>query len=276
MGKLFTSLIAGAALGILSAPGAIAAEPLRVCSSTEEPPYSTAESDGFENRLAAVLAKAMGRDLEEVFIDKPAIYLVRDGIDKDLCDVVMGVDAADERVLTSRPYYRTGYAFVSKADKAFQGTRWEDVDHPDMNRFSYRFHSPAETILKYAGKYEANLPYTYSLIDFKSRRNQYINVDAERLVGEVAAGEADMAIAFAPTVARYVKSSATPMRLALIENDIERSDGVVIELQYDQSVGVAKDNPELLKEVDDALDKARAEIQAILEDEGIPLLPVGS
>ena len=52
------------------------------------------------------LADAMGRKAEFVWSEKPAIYLVRDQLDKKLCDVVIGLDTGDQRVLTSKPYYR--------------------------------------------------------------------------------------------------------------------------------------------------------------------------
>lgn len=268
--------LAGVAAVALTAVAADAAETLRVCSSTQDAPFSSGDASGFENRIAAVLAEETGRTLDHVWIDKAAIYLVHEGVDKGLCDVVIGVDAGDERLLTSEPYYRTGYAFISRADRDFEGRRWEDADTPGFSRFSYRFHSPAETILKYTGKYEGNLAYTYSLIDFKSRRNQYINVPAELVVSEVIGGEADLAIAFAPEVARYVRDAREPLRMTLIDNAIERVDGVVIPLQYDQAVGVSKNAPELLEEIDAALVSGRARIRAILDAEGIPLLPHSS
>ena len=267
-------LIAGAALVLASS--AASAETLRVCSSTKDAPYSTASADGFENRIAAILAQETGRKLKHVWIDKAAIYLVRDGIDQGICDLVIGVDTNDERLLTSEPYYRSGYVFVSRQDRDFEGSRWQDADTPGFTRFSYRFHSPAETILKYAGRYESNLAYTYSLIDFKSRRNQYINVPADRVVNEVAKGEADLGIAFAPEVARYVKNSTTPLKITVITNDIERSDGVIIPLKYEQSVGISKKKAELVDEINKALASGAPEIRAILEAEGIPLLPSGS
>ncbi|WP_119168458.1 methanol oxidation system protein MoxJ [Algihabitans albus] len=249
---------------------------LRVCSSTQDAPFSDADATGFENRIAGIVAEAMGRELEHVWIDKAAIYLVRDGIDDGKCDVVMGVDQNDPRLLTSIPYYRTSYVFVSREDRGFDGEKWQDADTAGIERFSYRFHSPAETILKYSGKYENNLAYSRSLINFKSRRNQYINVPAERVVAEVVDGHADVAIAFASAVARYVTKASTPLRMQIITNDIERLDGKIIPLTYAQSIGVAKRVPDLVEEINAALQESAAEIRAVLEEEGVPLLPLES
>lgn len=256
--------------------GTAAQETLRVCASTRDAPYSTRDGTGFENRIAEVLAEEAGMELDLVMIDNDAIYLFRDGIEKDLCDVLVGVDAGDQRLLTSEPYYRSGYAFISQQERGFEGERWQDVDQEGYNTFAYRYHSPAETILKYTGRYEYNLIYQASLTDFEDRRNKYTQVPADRVVSEVAAGNADLAIIFAPEAARYVRDARTPLKMTLITNEIERSDGVIIPLQYNQSVGVSKEKPELLDRINAALTSGRDRVQAILDEETIPTLPLNS
>ena len=258
------------------ATGAQAAEPLRICASTKEAPYSSADQAGFENKIAVKLAEAMGREPEFVFTDKFAIYLVRDFLETGQCDVVIGVDAGDERLLTTPPIYRTGYVMVTRDDSSFTSADWSDIGKTQMSRFAVRFYTPAEVILKYTGKWEDNAAYLYSLINFKSSRNSYNQVEASRLVGEVVAGEADMAIAFAPDVARYVKAAPVPLRMTLIENPVTRADGLVVPMQYDQAIGVRPDDQKLIAEINAALPKIRGEIDQILSDEGIPLLPPAS
>lgn len=262
-------------LTVAGAP-ANAAEPLRICASTKEAPYSDAEAGGFENRIAVKLAEAMGREPRFVFSDKFAIYIVRDLLETGECDVVLGVDAGDARLATSMPIYRTGYVLVSREDKNFTSGDWEDIRDTRFSRFAVRFYTPAETILKYTGKWEDNAAYLYGLINFKSNRNTYNQVEASKLVTEVASGQADLAIAFAPDVARYVKSSTVPVRMTLIEKPITRSDGKIIPLQYDQAIGVRKDDTALLEAINAALPKIRGDIETILAEEGIPLLPPSS
>ncbi|WP_261391592.1 methanol oxidation system protein MoxJ [Roseovarius atlanticus] len=247
---------------------------MRVCASTKDAPYSTADLDGFENRIAEIIADEAGLTLEMVQVEKDAIFLHRDGIEQDICEVIIGVDEGDERMLTSEPYYRSAYAFVARQDRGFEGHTWQDIDQEGYDTFAYRYHSPAETILKYSGRYEYNLIYQASLVDFEDRRNQYTQVPAERVVDEVSSGKADLGILFAPEAARFVKDSREPLEMTLITDRIERSDGLVIPLQYSQSVGVADDSPELLEKIDAALESGSARIRAVLEEEGIPTLPM--
>lgn len=265
---------AGAAALTLATPAFAEIDTLRVCASTKDAPYSDKDGNGFENKIAQVIADEMGAQLDLVMIDREAIYLVRDGIDDDLCDVLVGVDAGDERLLTTEPYYRSGYALVTRQDRNFEGDTWQDVDQEGFNTFAYRLHSPAETILKYTGRYEYNLIYQASLTNFEDRRNKYTQVEPGRVVSEVADGGADLGIIFAPDAARYVRDARQPLRMTLITNDLERSDGLIIPLQYSQSVGVSKAHPQLLDPIEKALQTGASKIEAILTEEGIPLLPL--
>ena len=93
---------------------------LRICAAANEAPYSTSNGTGFENRIAEVIAQTMNRKAEFVWSERPAIYLVRDQLDPKNCDVVIGVDSGDRRVLTTKPYYRAPYVFVERTEKGDQ------------------------------------------------------------------------------------------------------------------------------------------------------------
>lgn len=267
-------LVLAAAISPLAAAEDSSAD-LRICASENEVPYSYKDGSGFENRIAALVAEQMHRKPVFVWTKRPAIYLVRDFLDKKECDVVVGMDTGDERVLTTRPYYRSGYVFVSRADRGVEIPTWRAPNLAGMSHVAVGLGSAAEAMLKKLGKYEDNAAYVYSLVDFKSPRNQYVRVDPSRLVKEVAEGVADVAIAFGPEVARYVKASTVPLQLQPVPPD-DTGEGQAIEFRFSQSMGVRKDDRELLDGLNTALDRAGPKIREILEQEGIPLLPLQS
>jgi mxaJ protein len=248
---------------------------LRVCAATQ-PPLSLKDGTGLENRIASAVAEAMGRKVQFVWSDKPAIYLVRDFLDKKLCDVVAGLDTGDPRVLTTKPYYRSGYVFVTRVQDGLDLSSWSDPRLKDVNHVAVPFGSPSEAMLKTIGRYEEDMAYLYSLVNFRSPRNQYTQIDPARLVGEVASGKADVAAPFAPDVARFVKASTVPLRMTLVADDAARSDGQKVAMRFDQSMGVRRGDDALLAALDQALVKARPAIEAILKDEGVPTVPTGS
>ncbi|WOJ91352.1 methanol oxidation system protein MoxJ [Methylocapsa polymorpha] len=256
----------------------VSAEPgvLRVCASSANAPFSTSDEQGFEDKIVKAVAKAMSRKTAFVFTNRPAIYLVRDLLNEKACDVVAGLDAGDERVLTTQPYYRSGYAFISRRDKKLDIKSWSDPRIPQLNNIAVEFGSPGETMLKSLGKFEGELNYLYSLVGYKSRRNQYVQVAPDKLVQEVVDGNADLAVAFQPEVARYVKSSSTPLTVTIIPNDSVGSGGKSVPEHFDTAMGVRIGDDRLREELNVAIAKAQPEIKKILAEEAVITLKAGS
>ena len=231
------------------------------------------DGTGLENRIAVAVAEAMGRKPKFVWFDKQAIYLVRDGLDKKLCDVVVGLDSDDPRVLATKPYYRSGYVFLTRADKDLDIKSWADPRLKTVDHMVVSFGSPGEVMLKDIGRYEEDMAYLYSLVNFRAARNQYTQIDPARMVTEVASNKADVAVAFAPDIARFVKASSTPLRMTLVPDDTVRSDGRRLPQSYDQSMGVRHDDDALREALDAGIIKAKPRIEAILSEEGVPIAP---
>lgn len=264
-------VIASGALAANDAVGEAAdSSQLRICAAANELPYSSSDEKGYENKIATVIAEAMGKKPLFVWSKKPAIYLVRDSLDTNVCDVVIGLDTGDERVLTTKPYFRASYVFVQRADSKLDIKDWNSPDLAKASHIGFVPGTPAQVMMEQIGLFNTHFNYMHSLTDFQDRRNKYTRVDPNRLIGEVANGKADVAIAFAPEVARIVK--ARDLKMTVIPDNAVRADGTKVPQHFDQSVGVRKDDKELLAEVQAALDKSRPKIEEILKEEGIPLL----
>lgn len=244
---------------------------LRICAAANQLPYSSANGDGFENKIGDIVAKAMGRKAVFVYANKPAIYLVRDWLNKNKCDVIVGLDTSDQRVLATTPYYRASYVFVTKKDRALAIDSWNDPKLKKLGHIVVDLGSPSETMLKELGLYNEDMAYLYSLVGFRAPRNEYVQIAPERMVAEVKEGGADMAAGFAPDVARFVKSDSD-LVMVPIKDDATHNGGEKLPQQYDQSMGVRLGDNALQGELNQALFKAKPDIDAALRDEGIPLV----
>ncbi len=259
---------AASVLASLSAPAADSS--LRVCAANAKP-YSSTDGSGFENQLAGMLGERLKMPVEFVWSERPAIYLEMDLMKPGKCDVIMGVDPGDPRMLTTQPYYRSGYAFITRADSKLDITSWQSPDLVRAKVILIVPGSPPEHALRKLNRYDDNVNFIYSLVNFKDRRNQYTQFDPERMVSEVAQGNADVAILWAPEAARYVKRSPVPLKMVLSE---ARADGPTapVDLHYDQAIGVSSAKPALVERLNEALEAARSDVRRLLEEEGIPLL----
>jgi mxaJ protein len=244
---------------------------LRVCAPADELPLSSRDRSGFENKIAEAVADAMGREPLFVWFSRPGIYIVRDQLEMKLCDVVMGIDTGDERVATTKPYYRAPYVFIQRKDTKLDIQDWTSPDLAKATKIGFTPGSPAQVMLEKLGLFREHFNYMHSLTNFQDRRNKFTRIPPQRMVNEVADGTADVAVNFAPEVARYVKASDKVFLTVIPDNNV-RSDGEKVPHHFDQSMGVRKDDAALLSALDLALEKAKPKIEEILKDEGIPIV----
>lgn len=254
---------------LLASVPALAAEPLRVCSADQDQPYTAADGSGFEDRLAAALAAELGTQVERVPFADPR-YVVRDGIDKSGCDVMMGVDAGDPRLATTPAYYRSSYVFLTRQADGIQVADWQD-EFLKTARIGVVPGTPAETMLRQIGRHSDMFRYMMALGGNKSMRNRFVRYDVEKLVNDVASGELDIGVVWAPAAARYVKASAVPLK-AVVVPDARRSDGEPVLFSYETAIGVRKGNTALLERIESALPRIEPQIRQVLDAEGIPAL----
>jgi mxaJ protein len=114
--------------------------------------------------------------------------------------------------------------------------------------------------------------YSHELVGFKSRRNEYIKYEPSKLVAEVSSGHAEVAALWGPSAARYVKASTTPLVMTVIPDDNVRADGQKVGSHYSSSMGVRKNDPTLLAQLNKVIADNQSEITELLEKEGIPLV----
>ncbi|HYE36341.1 methanol oxidation system protein MoxJ [Methylocaldum sp.] len=271
--RLIRIVICAWLLADIGSRPAAAAEPLKVCAAENELPYSDKDGKGFENKLAELIGKELGRPVEYVWWQDPR-YFIRDQLDRGLCDVVVGVDTDDPRLSTSKPYYRSSYVFVYRKEKGVKIADWDSEFLKKAGHIAFMPDTPAETMLKKVGRYYDQFNYVQSLVGFKARRNQYVRYVPEKLVREVESGSADLAVLWGPQAARYVKNAGKPLEMRVIPDRQTRSDGEKVPHHYSTSVGVRKGEEALLANIDRVLKKREKEIRTLLKAEGIPLLPL--
>jgi mxaJ protein len=246
---------------------------LKVCAAANEMPYSNNQGEGFENKLARFMGARLNRKIEYVYWKDPRYY-VRDFLQKGLCDVAVGVDAGDPRVATTIPYYRSAYVFISREQDDLDLANWDSEVLRKAKRIGFVPGTPSEVMMRAIGRYNDMFNYNQELVGFKSRRNQYVKYDPAKLVDDVAGGKAEIAVLWGPSAARYVKDSHIPLRMTVIPDNNSRADGQKVGLHYSTSMAVRKDDTALLQQLNQFIQHNQSQIGAVLEWEGIPLLPV--
>src|SRR5437773_589022 len=86
---------------------------LRVCVDPNNMPFSNLRGEGFENKIAELVAKEVGMKLEYRFMSQ-RLGFFRETLKAGECELVMGAPSDFEKALTTKSYYRSSYVFVSR------------------------------------------------------------------------------------------------------------------------------------------------------------------
>jgi mxaJ protein len=251
--------------GCAAQPRASGPPQLRVCADPNNLPFSNQSGEGFENRLAEIVAADLGREVRYTWWPQRRGF-VRNTLNGHVCDVVMGVPAGDELTRTTHPYYRSTYVFVTR------------------RRGSVHVHSFDDPLLKTArvgihvvGDDYSNVPPGEAL----ARRGILGNVRGYSIFGDyarpnppaeliaaLARGDIDVAIAWGPLAGYFATRERVPLDLTPVPRDSDP----VLRYEYAIAMGVRRDDADLSAELDRFIIRRKAAIDTLLRKYGVPLV----
>jgi mxaJ protein len=264
--SVFLLALVAPAFGCAPAPAVAATRELRVCADPNNLPFSNERREGFENELAELIARELGATVRYTWWAQRRGFF-RNTLNARACDVVMGVPSSFELALTTAPYYRSTYVFVTRADRALDVRSFDDSR---LRRLRVGVHL--------VGDDGVNTPPVHAL----SSRNIVGNVKGYMLAGDyrrpnpparlieaVVDGDVDIAVAWGPLAGYFARQSSVPLRLVPVSPAI---DVPFLPQVYDISMAVRRDDPGLKAELDAILLRRSDEIAALLARYGVPLV----
>ena len=243
---------------VLPAP----AEALRVCADPAYLPYSNRAGDGFENKIAEAIAKALGETVEYTW----ASYRGHGGfpqflsavLDANKCDVVMNIPYGSRDELTTRPYYISSYVFVFEKTKNYDIT---SMYSPVLKRIKVGFerNTPAEEAVKMRGMIPRAVAF-----DVADNSGESPAV----MLSALKSGQIDVLITWQPAIGAFLRGYPD-LEVVAVPN--ERALGPPEQYAFPMSMGVRAGNDSLKKRLDDVIEKHQAELTSILTENGVKL-----
>jgi mxaJ protein len=239
-------------------------EHLRVCADPNNLPFSNNRLEGFENKIANVIAADLGMDVEYTWWAQRRGF-VRNTLKAGKCDVILGIPSSFELAMATRPYYRSSYVFVTRRDRALDIKSFDD---PRLQTLKIG--------VQLIGDDGANAPPAHALTkrgivrnvvgftvygDYRDRAPQ------RRIVDAVANGDIDVAIVWGPTAGYFIGKSRTPLIAVPVSPQIDLP---FLPFVFDISVGVRRGDDALKDRIEGVLRKRRSDIDKILESYGVP------
>ena len=264
-------LCASAAPMVAAQDKAPARKALRVCQDPNNLPFSNTQGEGLENRIADVFGKALG--LPVTYYSFPnRLAFIRNTLRYKLpgeeypCDIVMSVPVGFDQVSATKAYYRSTYALVFAKGKGLDEVKSSadflalGKDRLSKLRIGVYDRSPASEWLSKHGLLESGIPY------------KTMNADPEQYPGDIiekdlAAGKLDVAIVWGPIAGFFAKRVKTPS-LAVVPMKSEPG----VRFDYAMAMGVRYGERDWKQQVETLLESKQAEIRAILDEYGVPLV----
>jgi len=227
---------------------------LRVCADPANLPYSNDKQEGFENKIAQRLATDLGETLTYTWFPDSQGF-IRATIQKHHCDLVIGTVAESDDLMTSTPYYESGYVLVSRTadhltstslgDPALQGARFGLIARTP----------PTDLLVKH------NLlgrTHFYPLVV-----DTRVEQPAHEMLVDLVDKKIDVGLAWAPVAGYYIKHDHLALTTVPLDAEGQRFMRIKI------AMGVRPSDKLFLSRVNAALAKDKPDVDKILADYGI-------
>lgn len=259
-------MVLSAACGAPQADTSARQELLRVCADPNNLPFSNDRGEGFENHLAALIARDLGRNLQYTWWPHRRGFL-RNTLNARRCDLIMGVPSGYDPLATTRPYYRSTFVFVTRRAQHLDIRSFND---PRLRALRIGVHT--------IGDDYANVPPVQALAERGladrvrgySIYGAYSKPDPPRaLIDGVAAQEIDVAIAWGPLAGYFARRQ--PIELAIERVAHTDSEGT-LPMTFGIAMGVRRDDPDFKALIDGVIARRHEQIRELLLRYGVPLV----
>ena len=261
-GGLFLLLVIAVASG--SEAQSLPQRQLRVYADPNNLPFSNERLEGFENKLAELIAHELNATLTYTWWAQRRGF-IRNTLKATTCDLLMGVPKRLDAVLTTSPYYRSTYVFVYRPEN---GLTVRSLDDPILRTVKIG--------VQLIGNDGANSPPAHAL----ARRHIIENVvgysvygdyaqpnPTARIIEAVATGAVDVAVVWGPIASYFARSQPVPLVVVPVTPS---RDTPTLPFVFDIALGVRRGEEAFRAELDAILQRRRPDINRILDEYGVP------
>jgi quinoprotein dehydrogenase-associated probable ABC transporter substrate-binding protein len=229
----------------------------RVCADPHDLPFSNTAGEGFENKMAALLASRLGEPVSYTYFPQ-VIGFVRNTLNALRCDVIMGVAVGDELVQTTSPYYRTTYALVFKPGSGLDGVTSLEDKRLQGKHVGVVAGTPPASILVRVGLMPLAKPYPLTV-------DTRLGVPAQDMINDIASGRIDAGVLWGPLAGYYAQRANPHLTVVPLLNEPER-------MEFRIAMGVRRSDQDWKRKLNRLLAETQPEIDKILVSYGVPLL----
>jgi quinoprotein dehydrogenase-associated probable ABC transporter substrate-binding protein len=241
-----------------TAPDLVSHTDLRVCADPSDQPNSNTKGEGFENKIAELLAKELNEKLEYYYFPDSQGF-IRATLGRNKCDVIIGTVAGSGDVATTDAYYHTAYMMATRSS-----------DNLPMDKVGdWRIAGKRFGLI--AGTPPTDLIVEHNLMDqtgiYQLMVDTRINQPSHDMINDLVSGKIDVALLWGPIVGYYVKHDHLPIKVVFLN-----AEGSKVRLDYHIAMGIRPNDTAFRRRLNAIIAKDQPQITKILQDYGVPLL----
>ncbi len=261
---LIVTIVAAVSVSLLAPPGrsqtaeTVDHSALRVCADPNNLPFSNEKGEGFENKIAELLAAELDVPVHYTWFPD-SVGFIRNTLNARKCDLILGTVAGNELLQSTNPYYRSTYSLIYRKDAGLTST---SLDDPRLQTVSIGVvaGTPPATALAQKGLLGRLRSYPL-VVDTR------FDSPARRLCHDVATGEVDVGIVWGPIAGYYAQKESPPLTVV----PLGAREGP-LRLDFRITMGVRFQEPEWRHTINNLLRTKQKDINSILLSYGVPLL----
>jgi quinoprotein dehydrogenase-associated probable ABC transporter substrate-binding protein len=231
----------------------------RACGDPRNMPFSNEKGEGFENKLAELLAAKLGKKLGYTYFPQ-ATGFVRNTLGSHRCDVIMGFPQGDELAQVTIPYYRTSYALVFKPGSGLDEVTALDDPKLKDKRIGIVAGTPPGTNMAINGLMAHAKPYPL-MIDTR------IDSSAMAMIDDLQRGDIDCGILWGPLAGFYALRAEPRLIVSPLVKETRGPPMI-----YRIGMAVRQSDQEFKRTLNKLITENQPEINKLLISYGVPLL----
>ncbi|PPC83837.1 MAG: hypothetical protein CTY38_03460 [Methylotenera sp.] len=236
---------------------------LRVCADPGNMPISNDKGEGFSNKIAKVIAESMGKSVTYFYRPYLNRGLTRQTFDNNECDILMDMTPDDERMLTTKPLYKSTFVLAYRSDK---GIDIKDLSDPKLlNDYKVGVfqHSAIRTVLQEHGINRANTIVRTIAHDADLRPERQPHMDVQLMLN----GNFDIAAIWGPMAGWYKTIKKEPITIVPLNRLEDKTP-----MEFPLAIGMRKNAKALKAQIESVMIKEKDKIRQIFDEYGVPLV----
>lgn len=238
-------------------------ESLRVCADPGNMPMSNDKGEGYANKIASIIAEGLGTHVSYFYRPYLNRGLTRQTFDNNECDILMEMTPDDERMLTTKPLYKSTFVFAHRSDKGIQINSLNDPKLLNDYKVGVFQHSAIRTVLQEHGVNRNNTIVRTISHDADLRPERQPHMDVQNMLD----GNLDIAAIWGPMAGWYGSMKKQPVTFVALNLMEDRTP-----LEFPLAIGMRKNAKELKAKIEAVMEQKKDAIRQVFVEYGVPLV----